>query len=370
MHTTDGRLRPLDASARDRRAAVLDDALDRLAGYDYVDGPGMAVHGPMGAEALSSLGMAERVAPWTEQYKSRHPAIPAPSATTRLDPAGEASWRPALGDPGRLSDWARLFLAELSEHPWPDVVATWVPRLLPGYGGAFTHGLIRTAHAVRAAETTTEPSSLVIDELAKALAFWAGTFTTLPGRPVLAGTRSLDDAVARLPRPDDAWTPAEAGMFSRIGELPAFPDAVEALGPPASVEEALSDLTATFARLLLAQPDANPIGLIHAITPVAGARTLLPHLPSVSTRQLYTQLWHVDAAIATGFTPAPASEATAPDPGDTEPPDPSELVARAADHQDPHVVKFTEACLREHAVRSDPVYLLAARHAMDRIPSW
>ena len=36
----------------------MDEALDRLSAYRFTDGPGMAVHAPMGAEALTSLGLS------------------------------------------------------------------------------------------------------------------------------------------------------------------------------------------------------------------------------------------------------------------------------------------------------------------------
>ena len=38
------------------RTDTLNDALERLADYAFVDGGGFACHGPMGAEALSALG--------------------------------------------------------------------------------------------------------------------------------------------------------------------------------------------------------------------------------------------------------------------------------------------------------------------------
>lgn len=112
-----------------------------------------------------------------------------------------------------------------------------------------------------------------------------------------------------------------------------------------------------------------PMGPIHAVTPTAAARVLLPYLPAVSVATLYAQLWHVNAAIATGFTPAPAATAPA---GDDDAPvaDLAELVARAAEHRDTHVVKFTEACAREYARRPDPVYLRAAHRVIDQMPPW
>jgi hypothetical protein len=351
------------------RADALDDALDRLSGYSFADGPGMAAHGTMGAEALSAAGHDHAVANWVEGYKTRHEPIPAPPLTDRLDPADPTSWQEALGDPSRLSDWHDLFSRQLEDQRWQEVVSSWGPRLLPGYGGAFTHGLIRTAHAVRGLESGRAPSSLRIDELAKGLAYWAGTYKALPGRPSLQGGRSLGEALAGIPRPEQAWTPIEAGMFARIHELDGFTEAVEALGPPPSIDDALSDLTATFARMMLANPDVHPFGLVHALTPVAGARTLLPYLPTVSIEQLYAQLWHVDAAITASFVPSTSDDLTRALEQDAPPP-PDELAGRAAEHGDPHVVKFTEACTREDALRPDPNYLLAARHVADRTPAW
>lgn len=364
----------LPEPASSGRTDALDDALDRLSAYAYVDGPGMAVHGPMGAEALSTLGHDDLVAAWVEEYKARHEVIAAPAAVGHLDPEDEASWRPALGDPARLSDWAELFIHQLQDQRWQDVLATWAPRLLPGYAGAFTHGLIRTAHAVRALESTAQPSPspLVTAELAKALAYWAGSYKALPGRPTLSGALPLDAAIDQLPRPAQPWTPMEAGQFSRIHELSDLPRAVEALAAPASVDEALSDLTASFARRLLANPDVHPVGLVHAITPVAGARTMLPYLPTLSAERVYAHLWHVDAAIAAAFLPAPGSHGhqSGQDGQRGDPPTPAELTARAVEHKDPHVVKFTEACLRENALRPDPAYLLAAQHLIDTTPPW
>jgi hypothetical protein len=351
------------------RTDVVSDALDRLSAYAFVDGPGMATHGPMAAEALTVLGHPAEVAGWVERYKQRHEVIPAPPAVDRLDPADEASWRPALGDPSRLADWDELFTRRLADQPWSEVVAAWVPTLLAGYGGAFTHGLIRTAHAVRSLEAapTPPPEPVLLGELAKGLAYWAGTYKALPGRPALQGRLSLAEAIAGLPRPTERWNPMEAGMFTRLHELPDFPAAVEALGPPPSIDHALSDLTAAYARMMVANPDVHPFGLVHALTPVVGARTLLPYVPAVSTAQVYAQLWQVNAAIAAGFVPEPDE---APPTPDSAPPDPADLVARAAEHQDPHVVKFTEAALAEHRRRPDPAYLHAVHHVLSTTPAW
>jgi hypothetical protein len=241
---------------------------------------------------------------------------------------------------------------------------------VPGYGGGLTHGLLRVAHAVRGITATEHaPSGLLLDELAKGLASWAGWFKALPGPPVLRGRLGLDQAIARLPRPAEPWSPLEAGTFTRLGELPGYPDAVAALGRPDTAAEALSDLTAAFCRTMLANPDAVPQGLVHAVTPVAAARALLPYVPDLTTEALYARLWQVGAAIVVGFTPPAPPDGPTPASHRT-PLRPDEIVARAIEHRDAHVVKVTEACAREHALRPDVVYLHAARHVLEHTPAW
>jgi hypothetical protein len=371
--------------ARDRRQEALADAIERFAGYGYIDGQGFACHGPMGAEALSTLGHDELVADWAEGYKARHAPIAAPPPAARLDPADEASWRPAIGDPSRVADWADLFTDRLREHPWPDVVRTWLPRLLPGHSGALTHGLLRTAHAIRALPADGAPAEVLLDELARGLAYWAATFHDLPtaagtgesAPPERPGSLPLDAAIARLPHPDEPWSPIEAGTFSRLDELAAFPAAVSALAPPPSLDEGLSDLTAAFCRVLLAHPQVFPQGLVHAVTPVAAVRTLVPYLPDGERASLYARMWRTSAAIVCGFTPPPARDGEPGHAGDRlsdadadDEPGFDDVIARAVEHRDPHAVKFTEACAREHALRPDPVYARAARHVVDHTPPW
>jgi hypothetical protein len=44
------------------------------------------------------------------------------------------------------------------------------------------------------------------------------------------------------------------------------------------------------------------------------------------------------------------------------------LIDRAIAHGDEHAIKFTEACVREHALNPSPVYFAAARHAIELLP--
>jgi len=358
---------PVRPPTRTARADVLIAALELLPGSTFLDGPGMAVHGPMGAEALSGLGHDDEVVAWVEAYVDRHPPHDPPPPVARIDATDADEWRAAIGDLARLTDWRDLFTAALSDGPWTDVLATWVPRLLPGYGGFLTHGLLRTAHAVRVLETGPEPRPAALAELATGLAFWSGSHQTLPGRVRLDGTVPVHDAVAGLPRPDGPWDPVERAFFRPLDGHDGFAAAVGALAPPWS-DDPLGDLSLVFARALLAWPEAPTDALLHTITPIAASRTLLRHLPEGVGAAVYAAAWQVGAGILACFTPArPVDLRRTPD---REPPAPPELIARAVANRAPHAIKIVEACLQEHALRPDPAYLLAADHVVAGTDPW
>src|SRR5690606_19978131 len=88
----------------------------------------------------------------------------------------DADWREALGDIRRAGDFEALIARQLSREPWQEVLTRWWARLLPGTITGLTHGLIRTAHAVRSLASTSDPSPLQLAELARGLGFWASRF--------------------------------------------------------------------------------------------------------------------------------------------------------------------------------------------------
>jgi hypothetical protein len=42
------------------------------------------------------------------------------------------------------------------------------------------------------------------------------------------------------------------------------------------------------------------------------------------------------------------------------------IANRAAEHKDPHAIKFAEACPSEYWLRPNPIYLLAAQKMIER----
>src|SRR5262249_33991795 len=157
----------------------------------------------------------------------------------------------------RAGDWEQLFVGELAGSHWREVLARWWPRLLPGLLAGLTHGAIRTAHAVRHLSAVTQPTPLQLAEFARALAYSAARFTTLPGQPRLGGSLSVADAIAALPRPP---AEAEAGLDAavhRLGRLARFPGYAESLHTlaPEHAQWLLSEMTAQFAGVYLAHPE-------------------------------------------------------------------------------------------------------------------
>ncbi|MET8676461.1 hypothetical protein ABZW18_02360 [Streptomyces sp. NPDC004647] len=352
---------------------AVNDALERMddLGYERGQGVDLANHGPMGAEALALLGQEDEVARWVRRYRSAMEHHEPPAARFALDPADESSWRPALGAFDRAGDWERLFVRELVEAHWREVLVRWWPRLIPGLFAGLTHGLIRTAHAVRGLYAADKPTQLQLNELARGLAYWAARYTELPGRPRLRGPYGLSAAVAALPRvaQDGGLGPGTARRrLDTLAELPGYNESLEWLAPE-QAHRLLSEMTAQFADVYLGHPEVYPVPLIHGVTAPAAVRIVLPHLPHALHEATVAQLWQVHAAFLLAFTTDRRDEGTTV--WRSEIPDLPpmvELGARAADHGDEHVIKFTEACLREYAVRPDPRYPAAAFAAQRRIP--
>ncbi|MGW0732066.1 questin oxidase family protein [Streptomyces sp. NPDC002851] len=352
---------------------AVNDALERLADLGYERGAGvdLANHGPMGAEALALLGHGDEVARWVGRYRRAMEHHEPPEARFALDPADASSWRPALGAFHRAGDWEQLFRRELAEAHWREVLVRWWPRLIPGLFAGLTHGLIRTAHAVRALYAAgAEPTRLQLDELARGLAYWAARYTELPGHPRLSGNRDLPGAVAALPRVPLTGEPGPGVAQERFGsltELPGYDEALETLAPQRA-ERLLGDMTLEFADIYLGHPEVFPVPLVHGVTAPAAVRLVLPQLPVELYEPTLAQLWQVQAGFLLAFTSDRRGEGTDGWRSEVpQPPSPAELGARAAEHGDEHVIKFTEACLREYALRPDPRFPAAAAAAQQRI---
>jgi hypothetical protein len=350
------------------------DALQRLDDLGYErGGDDFANHGPMGAEALASLGFTAEVPDWVRRYRRRMTHHDPPTSRWELDAADETSWRAALGQFDRVGDWEQTFRRLLDERPWSEVVVEWWPRLLPGLFSRLTHGLIRTAHAVRALARAAEANPPLLGELARGLAYWAARYRPLPGSAHLTGSHTVGDAVASVPRrpaDDPALGRRPAHRLTTLGSLPEYRDGlVDLAGGDAGW--LLSEMTATFAGVYVAHPEVPAVPLVHAVTAPAAIRLVLPYLPEQLGLPSVAAMWQSHLALLLAFTTSPAGEGHCSEKEfDVEAPSASELIARASDHRDEHVIKFTEAAVRENTLRPDPRYFAAILAVQQRIPRW
>jgi hypothetical protein len=335
---------------------VLDEALERFEQCGPEFGRGLANHGPMATEAMIQLGHIDDVPAWVDEYCSHLDVRP-----DGIEPITDETWPDAIGDIRRITDWTIFFRHQLDDAPVDDVLARWIPRLLPGVMAAATHGVIRTAHALRSLSQHDTPPRR--NELAAGLAYWAARYQTLPGKVSLAGRLPVGDALADLPSP-----PPEAKKHflishavEALNDEPAFALAADNVARPPSVETALSELTAAMAALFLADPGHATIAYLHGVTAPAAVRLLLPHLPTDLHLPAFAGAWHASAALAAAFGWAPAPAITA------EPLSWAELAGRAVATGDEHAIKLTEACRRENEIAPSPFYAAAALAASDRL---
>src|SRR5215475_165727 len=145
---------------------VLDEVYLRFAQSDpFLPITHFVDHATMGPEALVGLGLGGKV----ERWISRHRVRPyKPPSTGNFRPS---AWQTFLGRPDAHGDWLNYFEKDLENQPFQDVIACWVPRFAHEVGAFLFHGLIRTAHAVRALDH--KDTRARRGELARGLALWA-----------------------------------------------------------------------------------------------------------------------------------------------------------------------------------------------------
>jgi hypothetical protein len=225
------------------------------------------------------------------------------------------------------------------------------------------HGVLRAGHAARALAhgDTAERRR----ELADGLAYWAAEYQALPSGPRAAAPVSPSAAIRRVA----TIPPAERGTFdsltgalTQLDRFAPFQGVLHAVDPATDVDGFLSDLAATFARVYLAnaRDPLTTIAFVHTVTGPAALRPILPHLDADAARAAVRFAWQASAGLYATFATAPP----AADAGDPARLDRDELIDRAVATGDEHAIKFTAACLDEHARTPEPVFLVAAEHAI------
>ena len=334
-----------------------DGVLEQLARNGPEFGPGLSNHGPMASDALVALGREDALEGWAEWYAQR--LVERPEARRAID---ASDWREALGDIGRAGDWSVFFRHEMEMRPWHETLELWTPRLAPGIMAGATHGILRTAHAVRALTRGETPQRIA--ELGEGLAYWAARHQELPTAPGTPGRDSVASALVRMPIVD-ASQRGRFLIFDAVRAVPSdeFAPAINYVDTTVSVDSFVSDVTRTFAPIYLANAPHAAIAFVHTVTAPSALRLLAPHLTAESLHGVMRYAWQACAAVYSAYQ-RPATPAAPPR---EAPLDEADLIDRAVAARDEHAIKFTEAGLREYRASSDAVFLRAAADAVVRL---
>jgi hypothetical protein len=336
---------------------MMDAALELLGPYGPDLRNGLTNHAPMAVEALAAMGRADAVQPWLAGYAPG--MLPRPQPRERIDPD---DWASALGREDRFADWSAFFADALEDAPWRAVLARWTALLAPALCASAMHGVIRTGHAARSLAEAETPARR--RELADGLGYWAAAHQMLPGVPRGGGRLAAREAIADVPvvpAGERTFTGTIVSSLVALDRFPPFAPVIDLLDVRGDPNALLSDMSETFARVYLtnARDFLSALVFIHGVTSIAAVRSLLPVLPDPVQRDVIRYAWQGSCALYAAFSTAP------PLAGEIEPPRESDqtLVAMAIANGDDHAIKFTETCLREHALRASAAYLAAARHA-------
>ena len=336
---------------------ALDEALEMLSPYASSYRGGLSNHGPMAVEALTALGRDDLIEGWVENYRKRLESRPA--ASERID---ATEWSEALGEKARVRDWENWFSNELAESAWRDVVAVWVPRLAPGIAAAGMHGVIRVGHAVCA--LSAKESAPRLDELARALAYWASEYLALPGTFDEPGEHSPASALKKVERLPDEQRLGRGLITSQMKDLVGFDPFIRTIGlvdPTAGEPGFASELLATFAGTLT-NTESSSFVFLHAVTGAAAIAEILPFVEDDDRSKVLAYTWQATAGIYSRY----ASEGLVADVEGESDETLEQLAKFAAETGDEHTIKLAAACSREWHRNPDARLLTAIADRNDR----
>lgn len=301
-------------------------------------GLNLANHAPMVLDALWELGADAHAEAWLA--KSARHLVPLP----RGNPLKLRERASALGDGTRAADWIATFGADLREQGVERTLGVALPLLAPGVMAASLHGVLRTAHALRALSRAHTPTRL--EELAHGLGSWAAGHQLLPGltRPTLLASERLTplDWLAEVPLlPRGEQLPGLLHeIVSPLATHPPWLEHLRRLGRVVADEPALHAIAAWSAQRLALDPEGSNAHL-HGVTVPS---SLVWFAPWVSQSQLDALARHV--VLSLGAVHAASASDGASQCASTSHLSPKILLEQALASGDDHALKVTEAALR------------------------
>jgi hypothetical protein len=325
----------------DDRALV--ELLDEGGRYGPFYGPGYSNHLPMALCALRALGAdAARL----RDYGARHHAHLETRGAADAPFVTHDEWVAALGRADRYERHAAYAVERLSRDGVEGCLRRLLPTLLQDPGAALFHGMIRTAHAVRAGHE---------GEIAAGLALWSSRWQAPRAADRLGDGRL--DANAWLQGLHDARArSADAARGAlRRGGVGAVPAGIEAAIAGLRIDkDTLGELSRIAAGLYAASGDFVALHVVtgsHALLGLSAWWRCEDALPRFARAAALA--WVAGGALERGETPA----------GDVAWP---RVVAAAIGAEDEHVIKLVQAS-RELGERFEgDVFKQAAMRALGR----
>jgi hypothetical protein len=325
-------------------APSLRERLQAARRFDAEYASGLSNHLPMALVALARLGADDdRLRAFEAVYAKRLHAAP----PIEPWPAGDP-WKQGLGDPRAWPAYRDLFAQWIEAESAAEVLGHVLPGLMQGVGAAAFHGPIRVAYAITANHA---------GELADALAYWACRWFECGERLVVARGARQDPLPA-----------LEALRSIRIPDLPLIALAMAAVGAHADFLPLASRLAVdertTLPRLAqLAAERFVAIGgftTLHLVTSAHAMHVLLPWLDADDRA---TALAHYVQAFAAGWATLPQGAQAPPEAAPLPWP---ELVARAIESDNDHVIKLVDACRELERSDGGAVWAQAATRVVAR----
>jgi hypothetical protein len=239
-----------------------------------------------------------------------------------------------------------------------------VARLGPGIMAGATHGILRTAHAVRTLSSGVTEQRL--HELAEGLGYWAARYQPLPGALALPGAMRIGHALASVTLVDESQR--RGGLIFeavKVLDEQSFAPVINYVSAEGDPGGFVSDLTRTFVRQYLANAGHASIAFVHTVTAPSALRILAPHLSDATRDAALRYAWQACASLYAAYSKV--APADAPAARELVEFDEEDLVDRAVAARDEHAIKFTEACLREYRLTRDPAFVVAAQDVVVRL---
>jgi hypothetical protein len=256
-----------------------------------------------------------------------------------------------LGSSGDYPRFVRFFQERILEAGVEAVLHDWVPVLMPGLAASAFHAMIRLAYAI---------DSGVEDEIARALAYWASEYASLP-LSLAPAEGSLDAIAGRLRAKMMGHVFKPGIIIDRMLEVAWHPLLAGAVVQPHAAP-ALADIARFGLDAYWAREDFT---LLHVVTGCHAFRIVRPFVSDQAQALRY--LWQaVLMAWLTVVTAPPGREAGAQAWPEA---DRETIAAQARLSSDDHVIKLCHSALCEYREYGDRRYLRAAARKLGLVVS-